>query len=76
MTKKLIVSFPEKCIGCELCVLLAHKLAEGSLGISKSPIKVIKEGEKYNLDADEGRISDPDKISDICPTNVFTVERK
>jgi len=76
MPKTLNVGFPEKCIGCELCVLLAQRLAEGSVGISNSPIKITKKSEKYNVDVDTGRIEKAKEIVDICPTNVFTLEEK
>ena len=79
MSKYLKVSFPQKCIGCELCVLEAQRQL-GKVGLEGSLIRVFK-GKKqdsdflvYCVDIDP-RINKLaiEKIKRICPTEVFDI---
>lgn len=79
MVRVLKVIFPEKCIGCELCVIEAQRQL-GKVGLEGSLIRVLRDETELGLpvisvDIDP-KISDLDleKISKICPTGVFTVE--
>ena len=82
MKKVLRVSFPQKCIGCELCVMEVQKQL-GKMGIEGSPIRVFKNREEsilldkivYTLDIDPS-VNDLNiqKVKNICPTGVFEIE--
>ncbi len=79
MTKKLKVSFPQKCIGCELCVLETQRQLN-KIGLEGALIRVFrnkkadKEFLEYSIDV-EPRINDLDieSIRNICPTEVFEI---
>lgn len=99
MAKILKISFPEKCIGCELCVIEVQRQM-GKLGLEGSLIRVFRNPSMATLasNAPSGIApigSDPtpttvlvysiemdpkinqqniEKIKDICPTGVFTIE--
>lgn len=99
MAKVLKISFPEKCIGCELCVLEAQRQL-GKLGLEGSLIRVFRNTSVetltsntssgivplgsdpkpatvliYTVEMDPNIIKqDIEKIKDICPTGVFTIE--
>lgn len=80
MIKKLIVSFPEKCIGCELCVLEAQRQLN-KVGLDGALIRILRhQGEEskslefhINLDPQVNSL-DIESIRDICPDGVFTIE--
>lgn len=80
MPKTLKVSFPEKCIGCEMCVLEAQKQL-GKVGLEGALIRVFRNTNtklgniEYSLEIDP-RISslNVEKIAQICPKFVFEIE--
>lgn len=83
MAKVLKVTFPEKCIGCDLCVLEAQKQLK-KVGLDGAPLRVFKNKEERVLlgDITFAIDLDPqvnnlkiDEIEKICPTGVFTVEK-
>jgi ferredoxin len=82
MAKVLKVKFPEKCIGCDLCVLEAQKQLK-KVGLDGAPLRVFKNKEELVLLGDISFEIDLDpqvnelnikRIEKICPTGVFTVE--
>ncbi len=76
MAKILKVSFPEKCIGCELCVFAAQRLLQ-NIGIEDSPVKVLGDENGFSVHLDP-KVNELDikKISEICPKGVFTIEEE
>lgn len=77
MSKTLIVKFPQKCIGCELCV---HEIQRqlNIVGLEDSKIRVFKNFDseiKYTITLDSD-INNYDiaAIKKICPTGVFEIE--
>ena len=80
MTKTLKAVKPEKCNGCELCVLESQRQLE-KVGLEESLIRVFTgkiEGEEYPvfcIDIDP-RINSigVEKIRDICPRLVLEIE--
>lgn len=84
MAKTLKITFPEKCIGCELCVAEVQRQLN-KVGLDGSPIRVFRNNEDHNVFGNVTYIIELDntvdslainKIKDICPTGVFTVEEK
>lgn len=82
MTKTLKITFPHKCIGCELCVQEVQRQL-GKVGLDGSPIRIFKNKEerillgeiKFTIEIDNSvNELDIKKIKEICPTGVFTVE--
>ncbi|OGC45902.1 hypothetical protein A2V49_02515 [candidate division WWE3 bacterium RBG_19FT_COMBO_34_6] len=79
MTKNLKISFPQKCIGCELCVLEVQRQLK-KVGLEGSFIRVFKKKKdnsdflEYILEVDP-RINslDLEKIKSSCPTEVFEI---
>ena len=79
MAKSLKISFPQKCIGCELCVLEAQKQFK-KVGLEGSLIRILRKQKEnseflvYSVDIDP-RINrlDIEKIKESCPTGVFEV---
>lgn len=80
MAKILKVAFPEKCIKCELCIMEAQKQL-GKVGLEGSLIRVLRKTDSdrmsFSITLDQ-RINDLDiqKIKDICPTGVFSIEEE
>lgn len=82
MAKVLKITFPEKCIGCELCVFEAQRQLN-LIGLDASLIRIFKNKEDqiilgevtFTIDMDP-KVNDLkiDKIREICPTGVFTIE--
>lgn len=75
MPKKILKAFfPEKCIGCELCVLAAMREL-GKAGLEGSPIKILGGKGAYSIHLDPA-VNDLSikKIHDICPKGCFTIE--
>ncbi len=76
--KILNISFPEKCIGCELCIFEAQRQLQ-KVGIEESLIRVFRDdsGIKFLIDMDP-RINNLDinKIKRICPTGVFEIKEE
>jgi NAD-dependent dihydropyrimidine dehydrogenase PreA subunit len=72
--------FPQKCIGCELCVMEVQRQL-GRVGLDGSLIRVLKHLNEetnsieyaINIDPQVNNL-DINKIRDICPTGVFVVE--
>ena len=84
MSKKILrVSFPEKCIGCELCVMEAQRQLskagfEGSLirifrSKEDSPASTVELSYTIEMDPNVNDL-DVEKIANSCPTLVFKVE--
>ena len=82
MLKVLKVTFPQKCIGCELCVSETQRQLK-RVGLEGALIRIFKE--KSSTGENRGLIFslqlDPtvntlnlQKIAEICPTGVFTLE--
>lgn len=67
-------TFPEKCIGCELCVLAAERLL-GKVGIEGAPIKILTSQKGFNIHLDPSvNTLDIKKIAQVCPKACFTIE--
>lgn len=80
MTKHLKACFPEKCIGCELCVFESQR-QQGRLGFKDTLIRIFKQKKEgtvflsFFLDVDPRVDSlEIEKIKNICPTDVFEIE--
>ncbi len=79
MAKNLKVSFPQKCIGCEVCVFEAQRQLK-KVGLEGSLIRIFrnkkedKEFLEYSIDI-EPRLNklDIEAIKNMCPTEVFEV---
>ncbi len=80
MPKTLKVAFPEKCVGCEMCVMEAQRQLT-KIGLEGALIRVFRNTNtkmgyiEYSLEIDP-RISnlDVEKIQKICPKGVFEIE--
>ena len=79
MPKILKATFEKNCIGCELCVLEVQRQLK-KVGLDGSPIRIFrkeKSDEKiiFSVDVDPSvNKLDVQKIHDICPALVFTLE--
>lgn len=79
MAKVLKASFEKNCIGCELCVLEVQRQL-GKVGLDGSPIRIFrkeKSDEKmsFSVEVDPSvNYLNIEKIRDICPALVFTLE--
>lgn len=79
MPKILVASFPEKCIGCEMCALEQQRQLR-KVGLDGALIRVFKQTDskmgtiEFSLEIDP-RISslNVEKIQKICPKAVFEV---
>jgi len=79
MAKILKVSFPQKCIGCEICVFEAQRQLK-KVGFEGSLIRIFrnknegKEFLEYSIDIDP-RLNNLniESIKSICPTEVFEI---
>ena len=74
MSKILKVTNEKACIGCDLCVLLSSRLVNQKLSINKSPIDVKRVGRNYLVTIAPGVSINAEKIVNICPTGVFSLE--
>ncbi len=81
MAKIIKITFPENCIGCELCVIEVQRQLN-KLGLEGSPIRIFRNQEEnmigeviFTIDMDKtvNKLK-VEKIKNICPTGVFTVE--
>ncbi|MBD3365833.1 hypothetical protein GF360_00650 [candidate division WWE3 bacterium] len=73
MTKILKPVFPEKCIGCEMCVMDSQRQL-GKVGLEGAFIRVFREGTKFSIVLDpQVNTLDVEKIRDICPQGVYEV---
>jgi ferredoxin len=82
MVKLLKISFPEKCIGCELCILEVQRQLN-KVGLDGSPIRIFRNKEErillgevtytIELDPSVGNLK-LEGIKKACPTGVFTIE--
>lgn len=84
MPKFLKVKFPEKCIGCELCVMNAQAQLK-KFGLEGAPIRIFRKTDSdeevipseisFSIEMDP-RVNelDVEKISRICPTGVFSID--
>lgn len=76
----LVVKRPEKCIGCDLCILEVQRQLS-RIGIEESLIRIFRKKTKdtnyieYAIEVDP-RIGglDIEKIKAICPTDVFEIK--
>lgn len=80
MSKTLRITFPKKCIGCELCVFEVQRQLK-KVGLEGSYIRIFRKTEEdtdtpnFVIDMEPQVNSlDVKRISQICPTAVFTVE--
>ncbi len=79
MAKNLKVSFPQKCIGCEICVLEAQRQLK-KVGFEGSLIRVFRNRKKgkefleYSIEIDS-RLNklNIQSIKNVCPTEVFEI---
>lgn len=79
MAKSLKIQFPQKCIGCELCVLEMQKQLD-KVGLEGALIRILRNEKKgsefleYTIDLDP-RVNklDIEEIKNICPTDVFEI---
>lgn len=80
MSKILKVTFPENCIGCELCVFEAQKQLN-KVGLNGSFVRVFKtkvdHGLEFHVEIDP-QVNELDikKIAKSCPKSVFTIEER
>ena len=81
MAKILKIKFPEKCIGCELCVMEAQRQLN-KVGLEDSPVRIFRNKEDAGILSEtsfEIRLGDSindlklKQICEICPTGVFTI---
>lgn len=69
------ISFPEKCIGCELCVAETQRQLN-KVGLEGALIRILKENAfSVQIDANVNKLN-LQKVMGICPTGVFTIEEK
>ncbi len=75
MSRKVLKAlFPERCIGCELCVMAAQRQFKKA-GLDGSFIRILRQESGYSVDIDpQAGDLDVEKIKKICPTLVFSVE--
>jgi Fe-S-cluster-containing hydrogenase component 2 len=80
MAKKLTVQFPEKCIGCELCVMEVQRQLN-RVGLDDSLIRIFKRFDEVKKESRYEILLDPrvqetdiEIIAKICPTAVFSIE--
>ncbi len=81
MTKILKAAYPERCTGCEMCVIeVQHQLKK--LGLEGALIRIFRKKDKNNkenvvfsIDIDP-RVNnlDIERIKNICPQGVFSIE--
>jgi copper chaperone CopZ len=68
-------SFTEECNGCELCIMEVQRQLK-KIGLEGSLIRVLGILEfRIDLDQQVNKL-DIEKIKQICPKNVFTVEER
>lgn len=81
MTKILKAAYPERCTGCEMCVIeVQHQLKK--LGLEGALIRIFRKKDKNNkenvsfsIDIDPRVNSlDIERIKNICPQGVFSIE--
>lgn len=82
MAKILKATFPEKCIGCELCVMEVQRQLNKQ-GLDGAPIRIFKSSEdnsmfgsltyEIHIDSKTNTLN-INRVKDICPTAVFTIE--
>jgi ferredoxin len=80
MAKKLTVQFPEKCIGCELCVMEVQRQLS-RVGLDDSLIRIFKKYDEAKKESRYEILLDPrvqetdiEMIAKICPTAVYSIE--
>lgn len=80
MAKILKVIFPEKCIGCELCVMEVQRQLN-RVGLEDSLIRIFRKYDEVKKEARYEVLLDPrvqeadiERIAKICPTGVFSIE--
>ncbi len=81
MKKTLKIKFQKQCIGCELCVFESQRQLQ-KVGFEGSLIRIMKNKLDQNKKLEfyielDPRINklDIDKISEICPKNVFEISQ-
>lgn len=81
MSKVLKATFPQKCIGCEICVMEVQKQLNKA-GLDGSLIKVLRNTDEngnlvFSIDIDP-QVNDLDiqTIKKTCPTLVFTIQEE
>lgn len=82
MPNTLKVAFPQKCIGCELCVAEAQRQLK-KVGLEGSLIRILRNKKEnsefieYSIDLDPhiDRL-DIESIGKTCPTEVFEIVRE
>jgi hypothetical protein len=80
MGKLLKATQPEKCTGCELCILEAQRQL-GRVGTEDAPIRIFRDleqeddGPAFSIEIDP-RINslDTEKIRNICPRDVLETQ--
>jgi NAD-dependent dihydropyrimidine dehydrogenase PreA subunit len=84
MAKILKIKFPDKCIGCELCVYEIQRQLN-KIGLDDSPIRVFRSNESNSMLGNTTYVIELDnsvneldikKVRDICPTQVFSIENE
>jgi NAD-dependent dihydropyrimidine dehydrogenase PreA subunit len=67
------ISYPEKCIGCELCIAETQRQLN-KVGLEGALIRILKENAfSVQLDPSVTKLN-LQRIIEICPTGVFTIE--
>ncbi len=79
MAKRLTIAFPEKCIGCELCVLETQRQLK-LVGLEGALIRIFRSKKDDKAFLEYSISMDPhvnelniEKIKKICPTGVFEI---
>ncbi len=82
MAKVLKVLLPEKCNGCEMCVIEAQRQL-GKVGLDGALIRILRNKEQETRKVTFTIETDPQvnlvnirKLVSICPTGVFSLEEK
>ena len=82
MPNILKVAFPQKCIGCELCVFETQRQLK-KVGLDGSLIRILRNKKEesdfieYTIDLDPHvNKLDIEKIKQICPTEVFEIKQE
>ncbi|KKU31982.1 MAG: hypothetical protein UX44_C0002G0015 [candidate division WWE3 bacterium GW2011_GWA1_46_21] len=74
--KTLRVAFPERCVGCELCVMEVQRQLK-KVGLDGSLIRILREKSGYTISIDPKVDSmGIEKIKLSCPTLVFSLEEQ
>ena len=76
MIENLKIDFPEKCNGCELCVMVSQRQFKKA-GLDGALIRVFREGTSFSIHLDpQVNTLNLEKIKKACPREVFSISEK